>query len=519
MRVLRLGTRGSLLALAQSRLISQQLSALHPNLRIELRTFATPGDRDRHTPLHMVRNPDFFSADLDQALLDGTVDFCVHACKDLPAQRPTGIRCAALPTRENPRDVIVWRQDVMSRLQAGQPLRLGSSSTRRQENVRDFLATGLPATGHPARLDFVSVRGPVDARLARLTLAHDDPNALDGVILALAGLTRLWNDPVGRSLLAPLLKAPAGGARWMVLPLTQCPAAAGQGVLVIECRADDEQTHALLHALHDPATEALVAAEQLALADVAEADRAAFGATAIQHEVLGPVCHVRGRTSAGVIERLHWAQAPTRTRPSPAPVGFDGIEWQRACTRQTTGALPLLDALRPGAGVFAAYWHALEHHALPAHVRLWTSGVESWRQLAARGHWVEGCADHLGFDALRATLACPVLGLPSLQDWTVLTYRGAATTWHATGIGQVVGTYDIVPPHDIGVIDNLHNSARQATHCYWSSARQFHALRDVLPADAQHACAAGKTWHALQAAGVAPHPFPNRHEWQQWLGS
>ena len=88
----------------------------------------------------------------------------------------------------------------------------------------------------------------MDARLARLHVPRTEPEALDGVVLALAGLARLWNDPAGRAVVEPLLT----GVRWMVLPLTKCPAAAGQGVLAVECRAGDEATLDLLRGLHDP---------------------------------------------------------------------------------------------------------------------------------------------------------------------------------------------------------------------------------------------------------------------------
>lgn len=509
MQRLRLGTRGSLLAMAQSRLVAAALRHLHPDRHVELVTVSTRGDRNLAVPLQDVRDPAFFSAELDDALLAGDVDLCVHSLKDLPGVRHAGIVTAALPVRENPRDVIAWRRDVHARLAAGEALRVGSSSLRRQGNVADFLAWALPATGRSPAIGFVPLRGPVDARLGRLQLPRTDPEALDGVVLALAGLARLWNDPAGRAAVAPLLD----DVRWMVLPLTKCPAAAGQGVLAVECRAGDEPTLACLRELHDPATAELVAAEEAALAGSDADDRPALGVTAVPHGELGPVCFVRGTTPAGVVERLDWNRPP----PPAAAIGFDGIAWQRACTRQPAGPLPELGELGPGAAVFAAYWHALQHHAIPAGARLWVSGVESWRQLAARGYWVEGCGDNLGFDEIRATLECPVLGLPPLREWTALTYRWAVAGWRDSGVGNVIATYDILPPADEQVLRNLRESAAKATHFYWSSAEQFHALRGSLPAGARHACGAGKTLRALRAAGADAQPFPNGREWQRWL--
>lgn len=509
MQGLKLGTRGSLLALAQSRLVAAALQRLHPGRHVELVAVSTRGDRNLAVPLQDARDPDFFSAELDDALLSAEVDFCVHSLKDLPALRHPGIVTAALPTREDPRDVIVWRHDVPSRLAAGEALRVGSCSVRREGNVSDFLTWALPATGRPAAVSFVPVRGAVDARLRCLNAPRTDPEALDGVVLALAGLARLWNDPAGRATVEPLLH----NVRWMVLPLTKCPVAAGQGVLAVECRAGDEPTLNLLRALHDPATAELVAAERAAVAGSDPADRPALGVTAIRHAELGPVCFVRGATRSGVIERLDWNRPPA----PQAAIGFDGIAWQRACSRQSAGPLPQLARLGPTAAVFAAYWHVLQHHAIPADARLWTSGVESWRRLAALGYWVEGCGDNLGFDAIRATLDCAVLGLPPLREWTALTYRTAVDGWRESGVGNVIATYDILPPGDGAVLRGLGEAAAKATHFYWSSAEQFHALRGSLPPGARHACGAGKTLRALRSAGADAQPFPNGREWQRWL--
>ena len=509
MQGLKLGTRGSLLAIAQSRLVRTALQQLHPDLPVEVVTVVTRGDRDQLTPLQDVKDPDFFSAELDVALLGGRVDFCVHSLKDLPSVRPAGIATAVLPRRENPRDVIVWRGDVPARLAAGERLRLGSSSPRRHGNVADFLAYALPASGRAPLLDFLPVRGAVDKRLVGLHRPRTAADALDGVVLALAGLARLWSDPDGRKALGPLL----ADCRWMVLPLTRCPAAAGQGVLAVECRADDDRVRNVLRSLHDPDTAELVAVEAAALTGFDSTDRAALGATAIRHAELGPVCFLRGHTSAGVVERLDWH---TPAPPNNA-VGFDGLAWQRACTRHPAGPLPELRTLRPGDAVFAAYWHALQEQTLPPGVRLWVSGVESWRRLAARGLWVEGCGDHLGFGDVRATLECPVLGLPPLRDWTALTYRSAVPGWLESGVGNVLETYAILPPADPSVVDSLRESARQATHFYWSSAEQFHALRPAVPPGAHHACGAGKTLRVLRAAGTDARPFPNGREWQRWV--
>jgi hydroxymethylbilane synthase len=508
-RTLRLGTRGSLLAMAQSRQVAARLMDLHAGLDVQLRAITTRGDRDQSTALSQVDDADFFSAEIDAALLDGEVDFCVHSLKDLPPLRHAGIVCAAMPARENPRDVIVWRSDVLARLATGKPLRIGTSSARRQGNLADFLPTAVPATGNKPVLQFAELRGAVEARLARLHA--NDAQALDGVVLALAGLNRLWNDAKAHPHLAGLLRE----VRWTVLPLSRCPAAAGQGILAIECRAEDGEMLELLRALHDPDTAELAALEQSALARYPPAQRTALGATAILHQGLGPVCYLHGSVAGTTISDIVWNPPPA---PHTGVVAFNGIAWQRLCTRKPAAkTLPGLAALPAGAALFVAYWHALQNQQLPPGIRLWTSGTESWRQLAAQGIWVEGCGDHLGFEDIRDTLACPVLGLPPLAEWTAVTAQEAVAGWRDSGIGRVVASYEIRPPTDDERLRAVQADAARATHCYWSNAEQFHALRAVLPASAQHACGAGKTRKTLHAAGVAAQPFPNQHEWQRWL--
>jgi hydroxymethylbilane synthase len=500
-RTLRLGTRGSLLAVAQSRQVAAALTAAHPGLQVALVTLTTPGDRDRQTPLDQVRDGAFFSAEIDRALVEGRVDFAVHSRKDLDGPRPESLVAAALAPRANPRDVVLYRADVLDRLRAGRPLRVGTSSARRATHVSAFLAEGLPHLGRAPTIDCRPIRGPVEQRLACLQPGQPAPAALDGVVLAMAGLERLWRDPDGYR----ALRACLGGLRWMVLPLTACPAAPGQGALALECRAADERTRALLQLLHDDPTAAEVAAEYAA-AERAPADgRSAFAATAVTRPELGQLLFARGAA-----DDLGW-QAPDRPRDARP---WEGSAWHQACQARP---LPCRGSRPRSPATFVAHWRAAEH--APTELqrqRVWVSGVASWRRLAARGIWVEGCADGLGFDAICDTLASPVLQLPALAEWQVLTRDGAQDSWRDSGVGEVLGTYALEPPAP-PTADRLRAAARDATHFFWTSRDQYLALREVLPATAEHACGAGKTLAALRHLGVRPHPFPNRATWRSWV--
>ncbi|MDJ0929229.1 MAG: hydroxymethylbilane synthase [Gammaproteobacteria bacterium] len=499
---LRLGTRGSLLAVAQSRAVAADLRRAHPQLEIELVRVETRGDIDLQTPLSSVHDAGFFSDSLDQALQRGDVDFVVHSRKDLGATRPSQLACAAMPPRENPRDVIVFRRDIEARLRQALPIRIGSSSVRRQVHVETFLRQHLPDVGEPAALEFHALRGAVDQRLIRIDTDAAATAALDGVVLALAGLARLWRDPDGRAGIADLL----AGTRWMVLPLSICPTAPGQGALAIECRRDDAATRALLSKVHDPVSAAAVDAEFATLAPYPADLHGAVSATSVAARNLDQVLFTRGPDDRDA-SRLQWQRPPRPEGARPWCVGesdsFSSVD---------PASLPALDV----GPVFVAHWRAATAGLLSPHHRIWVSGTTSWRRLAQLGLWVEGCGDHLGFDALRSTLSSEVLQLPALDDWTVLTRAGAETSWTDTGVGQVLGTYVHAPDHDRNAAARVR--LRQATHCFWSSAEQFDRYRALAPADAEHACGNGKTARALRALGIDPVVFPSRAEWQAWLG-
>ncbi|MDH3452788.1 MAG: hydroxymethylbilane synthase [Gammaproteobacteria bacterium] len=508
-RLLKLGTRASLLAVAQSQLVAAELARVHPDLDVRLVTMNTRGDRDRHTPLNQVDDPNFFSAELDQALLDGQVDFCVHSAKDLSVVRPAGIYRAATPRRENPRDVVLLRREVTDLLEQGTAIRIGSSSERRRFNVGDFLRDALPARGPVATLQFEPLRGAVERRVERIGGDPGRPDALDGVVLALAGLARLWRHAPGWAALEPVLSR----ARWMVLPLSRCPSAPGQGALVVECRRDDQDTRTLLAPLHDPVTQTQIEAEFHCVEALDPLCRSGFGVTSVTHPSLGNLLYTRGPSDAHsrvATQRLVWNEPPRPAEARP----WDGGSWNQEVPRQP---LPVDPACTRLDAVFAAHWHALTDRVpLPSDSRIWVSGPESWFRAATRGLWVEGCADNLGFAALADTLATEVLQLPSLSQWTVLTRSGAEPSWAGTGVERIVATYragQVSEP-----CAQLGESIRKATHFFWGSVEQFRAVQRWLPAHARHACGPGKTGPALRGAGIhSVDIFPSRREWQAWL--
>jgi hydroxymethylbilane synthase len=231
---LRIATRRSKLALAQSHWVKAQLEAMEPGLTVELREYVTRGDQITDRPLQQVGGKGLFTKEIEDALLVGEADLAVHSLKDLPAVLPCGLTLAAVPEREDPRDALVLPagSSVKARLEAlSKNALVGSSSFRRSAQIL--------AIRPDLRVE--SVRGNVDTRLRKL-----DEGQYDALILAAAGLRRLGLQDRISAALDPEISTPA-------------PA---QGALGIEARADDPATTDLLARLNHHATRMVIAAER-----------------------------------------------------------------------------------------------------------------------------------------------------------------------------------------------------------------------------------------------------------------
>jgi hydroxymethylbilane synthase len=272
---LRLGTRGSALALAQSGMVADAVRA-RTGREVELVEITTTGDRSS-APVVDLGVGVFVNA-LREALTAKEIDFAVHSYKDLPtslregpgplgstAPRTfgAGLRIAAVPPREDPRDVLVARDGLtLNELPAG--ARLGTGAPRR---IAQIAALGR-------NLECVPIRGNVDTRLRKVAQGE-----LDGIVLARAGLSRLGRAAEATEILDPMLMLPA-------------PA---QGALAVECREDDGGLLELLAVLDDPATRAAVTAERALLAKLEAGCSAPVAALAeVAEGDDGPEIYLRG---------------------------------------------------------------------------------------------------------------------------------------------------------------------------------------------------------------------------------
>ena len=252
---LRLGTRRSALATAQSGMVAEAV-ARATGRRVELVEITTYGDTSREQ-LAQIGGTGVFVSALRDALLGGTIDFAVHSLKDLPTAAPQGLALAAVPLREDPRDALVARDglslDELAAKCVDVPARIGTGSPRRTAQLN---AWALEVGAH---IETVPIRGNVDTRIG-----YVHSGELDAVVLAAAGLNRL-----GRL-----------GEATQILDSTLMLPAPGQGALAIECRADRPDLVTALAVLDDAPTRAAVAAERALLAALEAGCSAPVGALA-----------------------------------------------------------------------------------------------------------------------------------------------------------------------------------------------------------------------------------------------
>ena len=215
-----IGSRGSILALAQANLVKNSLEANYPDLTFEIKEIVTSGDKDLKSNWENSNASlkSFFTKEIEQELLDGQIDIAVHSMKDMPAVSPKGLICGAIPDREDARDVLISKNGFLVTLPQG--AKIGTSSLRRVMNLKAI------------RPDFEikHLRGNIHTRLKKL-----ETEDYDAIVLAAAGLKRVGlTDKISEYLNGEVF-----------------PPAPAQGVLYIQCRENDEEIKGILKSIHN----------------------------------------------------------------------------------------------------------------------------------------------------------------------------------------------------------------------------------------------------------------------------
>ena len=265
-RSVTIGTRGSQLALWQAHFVKEQLAHHFPDVKVDLKIIKTTGDTIQNRSL-LGLGKGVFTKEIEIALLTGDIDLAVHSLKDLPTALPDGLYIAAIPAREDARDVLITCTGLpLSELPSG--AKIGTTSPRRKAQ----LLYARPD------LSVVDVRGNIDTRLRKL---HE--TELDGIILAAAGIKRLLTPEIITQFFDTDLMVPA----------------VGQGALAIEARTGDATVTTLLARLNDCDAEAEITAERALLEKLGGGCQVPIGANATHTNgtlsLIGGVCDPEGR--------------------------------------------------------------------------------------------------------------------------------------------------------------------------------------------------------------------------------
>jgi len=227
---LRIGTRGSQLALYQANWVKERLVQTYPSLKVTLITIKTTGDKIQDAPLAKIGGKGLFVKEIEEALIQKRIDLAVHSIKDVPTELPDGLHLSAITKREDPRDVFISKDGTLLK-DLPQRAKIGTGSLRRQAQLLHF------------REDFelIPLRGNLDTRLKKLERMN-----LDGIVLAMAGVKRLGLEARITQIIPAEISLPA----------------IGQGALGIETRKGDREVEEQIYFLDDPESAIAVSAER-----------------------------------------------------------------------------------------------------------------------------------------------------------------------------------------------------------------------------------------------------------------
>lgn len=472
---LKIASRRSDLARWQAVQVARVLEQHEEKPSVEFIFKSSLGDQNLDLPLASMGSKGVFTEDFYGDLVGGQCDLVVHSWKDLPVDERESTHIAMTLPRADVRDVLLVPEAAWSESKKTGTLNVFTSSPRRVYNLGACLSDLLP--GSP-KIVFHNVRGNVPTRLKKMLEAGY------GLVLAKAGLDRLLTaekegflgqDANVRSLVKE--------CRFQVLPVSLNPPAPAQGALAVEVLRDNDRINGIVTRFTDERSYLCVQREREVLKGYGGGCHQKIG-VAVLPRAYGQIFALKGLTTEGQV-LSEWKLE-------------NSTPWTRALNRQQVFPLtPQANtwferiAIRPNQdlsskrALFIARADALPPEFKPvSHQILWTAGVQSWRKLAQRGFWVNGCDDGLGeredsgVEHLAGDLA-----------WTTLTHSSAG------GPGDVVATYELRPKLEVPDL-------KGKTHFFWMSRTSFEAARKHYPreiANGFNACGPGVTYDYLRA--------------------
>lgn len=478
----KIGTRGSLLAVTQCTLIKNEITKRTGD-EFELNLIKTQGDKQTEKPLWQMDGKDFFTKELDSALLENKVDLVVHSYKDLGSDRPNGISLATITERKFAHDILLIKKENVSKIKDLDKFIVGTSSPRRIVNVESSLQDFLPQAKDSLKVKCEMLRGNVNTRIQKL---RDDN--YHAIVLALAGLERLANKEESKKELAQLLE----GLTFMVMPQKIFPSSASQGTLAIEYNSirNDKELYSTLRSVHCDTTEEEVKRERTAFQAYGGGCHLAVGIHVKKHKNL--FLHIeKGEYQEKKIHKMY----------------LEGIDYSILEGKSSYLVLGEKDVLinkeslnvqadeMKNIFVTSKYCIYALNEKKPNSV--WSSGVMTSKKLAQTGHWLHGSAEGLGHNEIqRITESKAVQMLLNNNEWEVLSHDQATSS-----VGPVKACYKRVMTDAEFKVN--------ADIFFWSSFYQYETYTNKYPElkNKLHACGLGKTYDQFLEKGIKVYPF------------
>ncbi len=470
-----LGSRKSDLARLQAGLVGAALKRVSPGLEIQYDFRESLGDLEQELSLAASKDKGLFTRDFRADILSGRIDAAVHSWKDLPLELPGSTLVLSVLPRADARDVLLVKKDFWRKKEKS--LSILTSSPRRAWSLTRHLPGYLPRQN--LGVETFPVRGNIPTRLRKLLESESG-----GLVVAKAALDRLLGSQEtefqeARTAVETCLKE----CLWMVLPLSWQAAAAAQGGLAVEIRPDRKDLLEIFESIEDPSTRECIHHERKILGELGGGCQKGIGVTCLERS-WGQWIARSGLTDSGEdisSLRLHGALKPPPVQ-NANQIWPDNQEKESLWER-----IPIPEAAEKiknvcGETAFVVTRNeALPKGCEPEHERLiWTSGLDTWKKLAARGVWVNGSFEGRGEDE---EAGCDLLVGRKIK-WLRLTHEQAG----GLGAGGALATYGIALKENIPDLSGK-------THFFWSSPQTFEKMMRLHPGkiNGYHASGPGLT--------------------------
>ena len=474
-------SRKSDLAVIQAREFGQILSSNFPSIKLNYITKSTSGDKDLKTPLSEMPTEGVFTDDLRDELIRKNCDIIIHSWKDLPLDVGSDTEVAITLDRADERDLLFIKRNSTKKINQENSISIFSSSPRRQYNLELFIKSYLPFK--IKNIKFENIRGNILTRFKKFTEGN-----VDGFVVAKAAIDRLLNaDQNDFPNLKNKLFSHISECLWNVIPLSVNPSSPGQGALAVEIRSEDTNLKKILSEINNEADYENVILERNELQKYGGGCHQKIGVSFLNTH-FGKVKYSKGENIDGSTfyektiyknNNLSSLKAKSYDEIFPAEIS-DYSFFSRIIIEKSAKQLAELKD--------KCIWISRQS-ALPKNTNIdssniiWVSGLETWKNIAKRGIWVNGSSDGLG-EGIDSNIQ-----YLTQNKWIKLTHLDAPPS----KIKKTIFTYKLEK-------NNIFHNLENKTYFYWMSSSAFKFALSEFPSirDKFHFCGPGNTYNEIK---------------------